>query len=170
MSSIGDIRPCTSGHGFPLADERPPAVDIRSVRKNYGRVTALDGVTLTIRRGEFFSLLGPSGCGKTTLLRIIGGFEDLNEGQVLIDGKDCGSSLPYARNTNMIFQHLALFPHMNVFENVAFGLRRKNVPMPQIIERVRSVLALIRLEGFEQRMIDQLSGGQKQRVAMSRAI
>ncbi len=145
MSSIGDIRPCTSGHGIPLADERPPAVDIRSVRKNYGRVTALDGVTLTIRRGEFFSLLGPSGCGKTTLLRIIGGFEDLNEGQVLIDGKDCGSSLPYARNTNMIFQHLALFPHMNVFENVAFGLRRKNVPKPQIIERVRSVLALIRL-------------------------
>lgn len=170
MSSIGDIRPCTSGHGIPLADERPPAVDIRSVRKNYGRVTALDGVTLTIRRGEFFSLLGPSGCGKTTLLRIIGGFEDLNEGQVLIDGKDCGSSLPYARNTNMIFQHLALFPHMNVFENVAFGLRRKNVPKPQIIERVRSVLALIRLEEYGQRMIDQLSGGQKQRVAMARAL
>jgi len=170
MSSIGDIRPCTSGHGIPLADERPPAVDIRSVRKNYGRVTALDGVTLTIRRGEFFSLLGPSGCGKTTLLRIIGGFEELNEGQVLIDGMDCGSSLPYARNTNMIFQHLALFPHMNVFENVAFGLRRKNIPQPQIIERVRSVLALIRLEEYGQRMIDQLSGGQKQRVAMARAL
>jgi spermidine/putrescine transport system ATP-binding protein len=101
-----------TGDGIPLADERPPAVDIRSVRKI--TVASLrDGVTLTIRRGEFFASC-PSGCGKTTLLRIIGGFEDLNEGQVLIDGKDCGSSLPYARNTNMIFQHLALFPHERI--------------------------------------------------------
>jgi len=152
------------------ASEPPAAVDIRGVSKNYGRVNALEGVTVSIRRGEFFSLLGPSGCGKTTLLRIIGGFEDLTSGEVLIDGEDCGFLPPYARNTNMIFQHLALFPHMNVFENVAFGLRRKGVSKPQIIERVRNGLALVRLEGFEQRMIDQLSGGQKQRVAMSRAI
>jgi spermidine/putrescine transport system ATP-binding protein len=169
-NSSVDNRPCTSGRGTPLADEQPPAIDIRSLSKNYGRITALDGVTVAIRRGEFFSLLGPSGCGKTTLLRIIGGFEDLNEGQVLIDGKDCGSSPPYARNTNMIFQHLALFPHMNVFENVAFGLRRKSVPKPQLVERVRSILALVQLEGYDQRMIDQLSGGQKQRVAMARAL
>ena len=155
---------------MPSTDGQAPAVDIRSVSKSYGSVLALNDVSLAIRRGEFFSLLGPSGCGKTSLLRIIGGFEDLTAGNVLIDGKDCGFSPPYARNTNMIFQHLALFPHMNVFENVAFGLRRKRVPKPQIMERVGSVLRLVRLEGYEQRMIDQLSGGQKQRVAMARAI
>ena len=168
-SSMVEDPACTFP-GEPGVDEQPAAVDIRSVSKNYGRVVALDEVSLTIRRGEFFSLLGPSGCGKTSLLRIIGGFEDLSGGTVLIDGKDCGFTPPYARNTNMIFQHLALFPHMNVFENVAFGLRRKRVPKPQIMERVRSVLALVRLEDYEQRMIDQLSGGQKQRVAMARAI
>src|SRR2546422_7261558 len=106
------------------SDEVPAAVEIRSVGKVFGPVVALDSVSVSIRRGEFFSLLGPSGCGKTTLLRIIGGFEDLSSGMVLIDGKDCGFTPPYARSTNMIFQHLALFPHMNVFENLAFGLRR----------------------------------------------
>jgi spermidine/putrescine transport system ATP-binding protein len=167
--SSGENRPCASARDTAL-DAAPAAVDIRSVSKNFGRVVALDGVTLSIRRGEFFSLLGPSGCGKTTLLRIVGGFEDLTAGEVQIDGKDCGFSPPYARNTNMIFQHLALFPHMNVFENVAFGLRRKRVPKAQIAERVETALALVRLEGFDQRMIDQLSGGQKQRVAMARAL
>jgi spermidine/putrescine transport system ATP-binding protein len=148
----------------------PSAVEIRSVVKKYGDVTALDNVSVAINRGEFFSLLGPSGCGKTSLLRIIGGFEDLTSGHVLIDGLNTGNLPPYARNTNMIFQHLALFPHMNVFENVAFGLRRKKVHAAQITERVHSALALVRLEGFELRMIDQLSGGQRQRVAMARAI
>ena len=108
-----------------ISQEGPAAVEIRSVSKVFGSVVALDKVSLSIRRGEFFSLLGPSGCGKTTLLRIIGGFEDLSSGMVLIDGNDCGFTPPYARSTNMIFQHLALFPHMNVFENLAFGLRRK---------------------------------------------
>ncbi len=148
----------------------PAAVQIRSVTKSYGRVVALNNVSVTIHRGEFFSLLGPSGCGKTSLLRIIGGFEDHSSGEVLIDGKECGLTPPYARNTNMIFQHLALFPHMNVFENVAFGLRRKRVPRDQITQRVGDALALVRLEGFDRRMIDQLSGGQKQRVAMARAL
>ena len=101
----------------------PPAVEVRSVSKAYddSGLLALDDVSLSIGRGEFFSLLGPSGCGKTTLLRIIGGFEQLTSGQVLIDGADAGAAPPYLRSTNMIFQHLALFPHMNVFENIAFG-------------------------------------------------
>jgi spermidine/putrescine transport system ATP-binding protein len=170
MTSDVDSHPRTSEHAAPRDGEPLVAIEIRSVRKSFDRVVALDGVSVSIRRGEFFSLLGPSGCGKTTLLRIIGGFEDLSSGQVLIDGKDCGSAPPHARNTNMIFQHLALFPHMNVFENVAFGLRRKRVPKPQIDERVRSALALVQLVGYDRRMIDQLSGGQKQRVAMARAI
>src|SRR5437660_9611050 len=143
------------------SDEVPTAVEIRSVRKVFGSVIALDDVSVSIRRGEFFSLLGPSGCGKTTLLRIIGGFEELSSGTVLIDGEDCGFTPPYARSTNMIFQHLALFPHMNVFENLAFGLRRKRVEKASIVERVTAALELVRLEGYEQRMIDQLSGGQK---------
>jgi spermidine/putrescine transport system ATP-binding protein len=164
------LSPTTGKGNKSRASERPPAVEIRAVSKKYGRVNALDRVSLSIGAGEFFSLLGPSGCGKTTLLRIIGGFEDLTSGEVLIDGEDCGFLPPYVRKTNMIFQHLALFPHMNVFENVAFGLRRKRVPRSQIIERVQSGLALVRLNGFERRMIDQLSGGQKQRVAMARAI
>jgi spermidine/putrescine transport system ATP-binding protein len=152
------------------SDEVPAAVEIRSVRKAFGSVIALDNVSLSIRRGEFFSLLGPSGCGKTTLLRIIGGFEELSSGAVLIDGADCGFAPPYARSTNMIFQHLALFPHMNVFENLAFGLRRKRVEKASIVERVTAALEMVRLEGYERRMIDQLSGGQKQRVAMARAL
>src|SRR5262249_15458576 len=150
--------------------EEVPAVEIRSVRKVFGSVVALDNVSVSIRRGEFFSLLGPSGCGKTTLLRIIGGFDELSCGTVLIDGRDCGFMPPYARSTNMIFQHLALFPHMNVFENLAFGLRRKRVDKASILARVTAALALVRLEGYGRRMIDQLSGGQKQRVAMARAL
>jgi spermidine/putrescine transport system ATP-binding protein len=150
----------------------PIAVEARNVSKAYdgSGPLALDGVSLSIRRGEFFSLLGPSGCGKTTLLRIIGGFEPLTSGQVLIDGADAGSAPPYLRSTNMIFQHLALFPHMNVFENIAFGLRRKNVPEIELRERVRKALALVQLDEYGGRMADQLSGGQKQRVAMARAM
>ena len=103
-----------------------PTVEIRNVSKWFGEVAALDNVSLNIQQGEFFSLLGPSGCGKTTLLRMIGGFESPSEGQILIDGTDTIGEPPYARSTNMIFQHLALFPHMNVIENVAFGLKMKS--------------------------------------------
>ena len=158
--------------GSVVAVADSTAVDILGVSKAYerGGALALDDVSLSIRRGEFFSLLGPSGCGKTTLLRIIGGFEQLTSGQVLIDGVDAGDTPPFARSTNMIFQHLALFPHMNVFENVAFGLRRKRVPARQLEERVTSAIALVQLEGYSRRMTDQLSGGQKQRVAMARAM
>ena len=146
------------------------AVEIRGVSKWFGDVTALDDVSLEIRRGEFFSLLGPSGCGKTTLLRMIGGFEGPSTGEILIDGKDTAGAPPYARSTNMIFQHLALFPHMTVFDNVAFGLEMKRLGRSAIVDRVGRALDLVRLTGFDQRRIDQLSGGQKQRVAMARAL
>ena len=146
------------------------AVEIRSVSKWFGEVTALEDVSLEIRRGEFFSLLGPSGCGKTTLLRMIGGFEGPSTGEIRIDGEDTAGAPPYARSTNMIFQHLALFPHMSVFDNVAFGLEMKRLARPAIVERVGRALDLVRLAGFDQRKIDQLSGGQKQRVAMARAL
>ncbi|AMN44004.1 ABC transporter ATP-binding protein [Rhodoplanes sp. Z2-YC6860] len=148
------------------------AVSIAGVSKVYDRggVAALSDVSLTIFQGEFFSLLGPSGCGKTSLLRIIGGFEQSTSGRVMIDGVDVGDTAPYARSTNMIFQHLALFPHMTVFENIAFGLRRKKMPNNEIADRVRGALALVRLADYGERMPDQLSGGQRQRVAMARAM
>ena len=146
------------------------AVEIRNVSKWFGDVAALDDVSLEIRRGEFFSLLGPSGCGKTTLLRMIGGFEGPSTGEIHIDGEDTAGAPPYARSTNMIFQHLALFPHMSVFDNVAFGLEMKRLDRPAIVERVGRALDLVRLAGFDARRIDQLSGGQKQRVAMARAL
>ena len=146
------------------------AVDIRDVSKWFGEVTALDHVSLEIRRGEFFSLLGPSGCGKTTLLRTIGGFESPSEGQILIDGVDTFGAPPYARSTNMIFQHLALFPHMNVLDNVSFGLKMKRLGDDVIDQKVHQALELVRLEDYGERKIDQLSGGQKQRVAMARAL
>ncbi len=146
------------------------AVEIRGVSKWFGEVTALDSVSLEIRRGEFFSLLGPSGCGKTTLLRMIGGFETPSDGQILIDGADTFGAPPYARNTNMIFQHLALFPHMNVLDNVAFGLKMKRLDDGVISQKVHQALDLVRLEGYGERKINQLSGGQKQRVAMARAL
>jgi spermidine/putrescine transport system ATP-binding protein len=146
------------------------AVEVANLSRRYDTVTALDNVSLGVRRGEFFSLLGPSGCGKTTLLRIIGGFDQATEGEVRIHGKDVLDEPPYVRRTNMIFQHLALFPHMSVFENVSFGLEMKGVPAGERKKRVEQMLALVRLEGLGGRAVDQLSGGQRQRVAMARAL
>ena len=146
------------------------SVEIRDVSKTFNNVTALKNITLNIYKGEFFSLLGPSGCGKTTLLRMIGGFENPSSGSVLIDGIDMLNIAPYERNTNMIFQHLALFPHLNVWDNIAFGLKMKNLSSKIIGEKVLNSLELTRMRGFEKRRINELSGGQKQRVAMSRAI
>jgi len=146
------------------------AVAIRRVSKRFGSVAALDDVSFDIMRGEFFSLLGPSGCGKTTLLRSIGGFEAPTAGDIQIDGQSVLHLAPYARPTNMIFQHLALFPHMNLRDNVAFGLRMKRTDAATIARRVEEALALVRLEGYGDRGIDQISGGQKQRVAMARAL
>ena len=146
------------------------AVEVGNVSKWFGEVAALDDVSLEIGRGEFFSLLGPSGCGKTTLLRMIGGFEVPSAGRILIDGIDAAGAPPYARNTNMIFQHLALFPHMNVLDNVSFGLKMKRLEEETVSRKVNEALELVRLEGYGERKIDQLSGGQKQRVAMARAL
>lgn len=146
------------------------SVSVRGLTKRFGETLALDAVDLDVIRGEFFSLLGPSGCGKTTLLRIIGGFEEPTAGNVLIADHDVSGDPPYRRRTNMIFQHLALFPHMTVAENVGFGLEMKKNETSRIAEKVRSMLALVRLQGFESRRIEELSGGQKQRVAIARAL
>ncbi len=146
------------------------AVSIRKIGKRFGSVAALDDVSLDIRRGEFFSLLGPSGCGKTTLLRAIGGFEAPTEGDILIEGRSVLHLAPYERPTNMIFQHLALFPHIGVRENVGFGLRMKGADRAESARRVEEALRLVRLEGYGERRVDQLSGGQRQRVAMARAL
>jgi spermidine/putrescine transport system ATP-binding protein len=146
------------------------AVSVRAVTKSFGGVRALDAISLDVRRGEFLSLLGPSGCGKTTLLRIIGGFDDPTSGDVVIGGRSVLADPPYRRRTNMIFQHLALFPHLSAARNIAFGLEVKKLPRDEIERKVKTALALVRLAGYEERQIDQLSGGQRQRVAIARAI
>jgi putative spermidine/putrescine transport system ATP-binding protein len=149
---------------------RPPAIELRAVRKAYGRVAAVDGVDLAIRAGEFFTLLGPSGSGKTTLLRIIGGFERPDAGGVLLDGTDATSNPPYARPVNTVFQDYALFPHMSVADNVGYGLAVRRVPGPERRRRVEAALEMVRLAGTGRRRPTQLSGGQRQRVALARAI
>ncbi len=133
-------------------------------------VTAVDHVTLRIADGEFFSLLGPSGCGKTTTLRLIAGFERPTAGQIRIHGRDVADIPPYRRPVNTVFQNYALFPHMTVFENVAFGLRMSGLPKQEITRRVEETLAMVRLSGMEDRKPRQLSGGQQQRVALARAL
>ena len=149
---------------------QPASVRVDNVTKRFGAFAAVDGVSLEIAEGEFFSLLGPSGCGKTTLLRLIGGFEVADEGRILVKGQDVSSVAIHRRQTKMIFQHLALFPHLTVFENLAFGPRAKRMDQAAIKRRVTESLGLVRLEGMEQRPIDQLSGGQRQRVAIARAL
>jgi len=147
-------------------------IDVRvdRVTKRFAEVTAVDDLTLEIDRGEFFSLLGPSGCGKTTTLRMIGGFEEPTRGTIYLGGQDVTTLPAYRRNVNTVFQSYALFPHLNVFENVAFGLRRKKVQKSEIERRVRDALRLVDLPGFERRKQSQLSGGQRQRVALARAL
>jgi spermidine/putrescine transport system ATP-binding protein len=149
-----------------------PEVDVRldRVSKVFGEVKAVDDLSLDIEEGEFFSLLGPSGCGKTTTLRMIGGFEDPTYGTIYLGGSDVTDLPPYRRDVNTVFQSYALFPHLDVFENVAFGLRRKKVPKEEVQRRVRESLALVDLEGFDQRKPPQMSGGQQQRVALARAL
>lgn len=146
------------------------AVRLQNVSKHFGPVVAVDRVTLSIRDGEFFSLLGPSGCGKTTTLRLIAGFELPTEGAVYIGGKLQGETPPYRRPVNTVFQNYALFPHMTVFENVAFGLQMQKVPKDEIRRRVQEALEMVQMAGMENRRPDQLSGGQQQRVALARAL
>jgi spermidine/putrescine transport system ATP-binding protein len=146
------------------------AVELRDVTKTFGPTVALDGVSLGIRKGEFFSLLGPSGCGKTTTLNLIGGFETATRGAVLIDGRVVSDVPSHARPVNTVFQSYALFPHMSVAENVGFGLRMRKVPRPERARAVADMLQLVSLGGFEERRPGQLSGGQRQRVALARAL
>ena len=149
-----------------------PEVDVRldRVTKLFGDVAAVDDLSLDIRTNEFFSLLGPSGCGKTTTLRMIGGFEDPSYGTVYLGGMDVTDLPPYRRDVNTVFQSYALFPHLDVFENVAFGLRRKKVSKEDVARRVAEALRLVDLAGFERRKPGQMSGGQQQRVALARAL
>jgi spermidine/putrescine transport system ATP-binding protein len=145
-------------------------IDIKNVKKAYSDTWALDDVSFYVKENEFITLLGPSGCGKTTLLRLIGGFEELDEGTIELNGKSLVDVPPYDREINTVFQQYALFPHLNVFNNVAFGLKMKKLPNDVIEDKVTRALSLVRLKGYESRRIDQISGGQKQRVAMARAI
>jgi spermidine/putrescine ABC transporter ATP-binding subunit len=145
-------------------------VELQSVVKRFPGVVAVDQVHLEIEEGKIFSLLGPSGCGKTTILRMIGGFETPDEGNILIDGKIVNETPPFKRDCSMVFQDLALFPHMSVEQNIAFGLERKKIPKNEITKRIGEMLALADLEGMEKRRPNQLSGGQQQRVALVRSL
>jgi putative spermidine/putrescine transport system ATP-binding protein len=147
-----------------------PAIRLEGVVKRFGDVVAVDGVTLDIRSGEFFSLLGPSGSGKTTCLRMIAGFEQPSEGRILLDGKDVSGLPPYERDVNTVFQDYALFPHMTVGQNVGYGLMVRKAPKAERKRRVAEALAMVRLEGFTDRKPGQLSGGQRQRVALARSL
>ena len=149
---------------------RKPIISFENITKRYGKVVAVDNVSLTIEEGEFFSLLGPSGCGKTTLLRMLAGFEVPTEGRILIDGQDVSQTPPNKRPVNMVFQSYAVFPHMSVADNVAYGLKVDGVPAAERDRRVEEALALVKLEGYGARKPDQLSGGQRQRVALARAL
>ena len=155
----------------PWADPRAvPLVRIEGVTKRFGDVTAVDDVSLSLYPSEFFALLGPSGCGKTTLMRMLAGFERPDRGRILLDGADITDLPPYQRPINLMFQSYALFPHMSVADNVAYGLRREGLDKAQITRRVGEMLALVRLDGLGGRRPEQLSGGQRQRVALARAL
>ena len=150
--------------------EKEHLIDLRNISKEYDGVTVLDGINLYIRRKEFVTLLGPSGCGKTTTLRIIGGFETPTTGEVLFEGHGIAHLPPYKRKVNTVFQKYALFPHLNVFDNIAFGLKLKKVPKDEIKRKVEYMLDLVNLKGYGKRHVDALSGGQQQRVAIARAL
>jgi spermidine/putrescine transport system ATP-binding protein len=160
---MGSLEPGEGGR--PEVD-----VELRDVTKRFGHIVAVDSLDLQIGKGEFFSLLGPSGCGKTTTLRMIGGFEHPDEGEIRLAGTDVAGLPPHRRDVNTVFQSYALFPHLDVLDNVAYGLRRKKAPKSQIAGRVGKILEIVDLPGFERRRVSQLSGGQQQRVALARAL
>lgn len=147
-----------------------PLLSLKNLSKRFDKTQAVAEVSLDVERGEFFGLLGPSGCGKTTTLRMIAGLETPDSGAIKFDGNDVTNLPAERRGFGMVFQNYALFPHLNVFENVAFGLRARHRPKPEIKERVKSALELVQLPGYEKRRVDELSGGQQQRVAIARAI
>ena len=145
-------------------------LSIKNINKNFANVAALKDFCVDIRKGEFITILGPSGCGKTTLLRIIAGLEHPDNGSIILDGIDITGYLPEARNVNTVFQNYALFPHMNVYDNISYGLKLKKISKKEIANRVNDILELVQLKGYENRRIHQLSGGQRQRVAIARAL
>ncbi len=147
-----------------------PMLELKDIVKCFGDVEVLKGISASIEKGELLTFVGPSGCGKTTLLRIIGGFTPLTSGQVILDGEDIGSLPPNMRNTKMVFQSYALFPHMTVAKNIGFGLKLQKWPKKKIDEQVEKLLALVHMEGLGDRTIDRISGGQQQRVALARAL
>ena len=145
-------------------------LQLKGVRKSFGDTKVLRGINLDVAKGEFITLLGASGCGKTTMLRIIAGLEAPDEGRIFLGGEDITDLNANKRNVNTVFQSYALFPHMNVEDNIAYGLKIKKIPKPKIAEKVKEMLELVQLQGYEKRMPDQLSGGQRQRVAIARAV
>lgn len=171
MGRVNDAPPWAgvAPKGSAGAADRP-LLQIEGVVKQFGTFRAVDKLSLDIKAGEFFALLGPSGCGKTTLLRMLAGFEIPDEGRILLDGKDIAHVLPHQRPVNMMFQSYALFPHLSVRDNIAFGLKRAGMARADIKARVAEMVALVKLEGLEKRKPDQLSGGQRQRVALARSI
>ncbi|NRG19932.1 ABC transporter ATP-binding protein [Rhizobiales bacterium] len=158
-----DFAPWESGNAKPF-------IEFRNVTKRFGDFTAVDNLSLTIYEREFFALLGGSGCGKTTMMRMLGGFEEPSAGEIFLDGQNLAGVPPYRRPANMMFQSYALFPHMNVEKNIAFGLRQDKLPKGEIEARVQQMLKLVKLEEFARRKPHQLSGGQRQRVALARSI
>lgn len=152
-------------------DRMDNIIELKGIKKCFdGNEPVVEDINLTVKRGEFVTLLGPSGCGKTTTLRMIAGFETPTEGEILLDGEDISKKPPYMRSVNTVFQRYALFPHLNVFENIAFGLKIKKMGKKEIVEKVEKVLDIVDMEGFEKRKISTLSGGQQQRIAIARAI
>lgn len=147
-----------------------PIIALKNVRKIYDNDVIIENLDLSIERNEFMTILGPSGCGKTTTLRMIGGFEQPTEGEICFNGKNINDLPPYKRQINTVFQKYSLFTHMNIFENIAFGLRIKKIPQKEIKERVEKMLKLVNLQGYENRSVDSLSGGQQQRIAIARAL
>jgi putrescine transport system ATP-binding protein len=166
-SPIGAVRRSFAPWADPAA---VPLIRFEGVTKRFGPTVAVDDVTLDIYEREFFCLLGPSGCGKTTLMRLLAGFEQPSAGRVVLAGEDLAGVPPYRRPVNMMFQSYALFPHMSVAKNVAYGLKQEGLPKREIAERVERMLALVQLEGLADRRPDRLSGGQRQRVALARAL
>jgi putrescine transport system ATP-binding protein len=165
--NIGAVRSAFAPWADPGAR---PLVSYENVVKRFGATTAVKGVSLDIYEREFFALLGPSGCGKTTLMRMLAGFESPDAGRVTLDGADLAGLPPHRRPVHMMFQSYALFPHLSVEKNVAFGLKQQKLPRDEIAARVAEMLTMVRLEGFANRKPDQLSGGQRQRVALARAL
>jgi putrescine transport system ATP-binding protein len=162
-TAVAPARPTDAAADMPL-------LRIEGVSKQFGSFRAVDRLSLDIGAGEFFALLGPSGCGKTTLLRMLAGFEMPDEGRILLGGRDIAPVLPHERPVNMMFQNYALFPHLSVRDNIAFGLKRAGMARAAIDTRVAEMVALVKLDGMEKRKPDQLSGGQKQRVALARSL